>query len=268
MAVIGDNRDVANSVPVNDGDRLLADLLPQARGKSTLIGGTIESLDHVRDRFVVRAFGGRNIAIIFDNRTRVYRDGVTASLRDLQSGQRVYLDTALAGTDIFARSVRVLSQNSAGQSSGQVLSYDAASRELALRDVMAGEPAKFVLSPNASVLRDGKNASPTDLQAGSLVTLKFNPSPNGPALVKEVSILASPGANFVFSGRITHLDLHLGLLVLVDPRDQKSYDIHFDPNSAGIDERLREGAEVVATTSFDGARYTASNIVVNSPGSK
>src|SRR5882672_9033575 len=72
MAVIGDNRDVANSVPVNDGDRLLADLLPQARGKSTLIGGTIESLDHVRDRFVVRAFGGRNIAIIFDNRTRVY----------------------------------------------------------------------------------------------------------------------------------------------------------------------------------------------------
>src|SRR6266436_3717776 len=74
MAFIGDNRDVANSVPVNDGDRLLADLL----------------------------------------------------------------------------------QHFAGQSSGQVLSYDAASRVLALRDGMAGEQAKFVLSPNASVLRVGK----------------------------------------------------------------------------------------------------------------
>jgi hypothetical protein len=269
MAVIGPNKDTAvATAPPLDSDRIWLDLLPQARGQSTLVGGTIRSLDHVRDKFTVRVFGGRDIAILFDDRTHVYRDGLAATPRDLQSGQRVYVDTAMAGSDIFARNVRILTQSANGQSSGQLQSYDAGSGELVLRDVLASEPAKFRLAPNAIVLRDGHAASTADLHSGSLVSLKFGPAATGPALIQEISILAEPGGTFVFVGRVSYLDLHTGLLVLIDPRDSKSYDIHFDPAMSGIQERLHEGGNVTVTTNFDGTHYKASSIEVNAPPAK
>jgi hypothetical protein len=264
MAVIGPNRDV--SVPTKsppDSDRMWLDLLPQPRGQTTLVGGTIRLLDQVRDQVTVRVFGGRDMVVLFDDRTHFFRDGLAASPSDLQIGARVYLDTAMAGSGIFARSVRILTQSANGQSNGQLQSYDAASGDLVLRDVLASEPANFRLAPGATVLRDGKPASPSELRPGSLVSLKFSPSVKGPGMVREISILAGPGGTFVFAGRVSHLDLHIGLLVLVDPRDSKSYDIHFDPAMNGVEDRLYEGGDVTVTTTFDGANYTASSIVVN-----
>ena len=269
MAVIGPNRDV--SVPTTsplDSDRMWLELLPQPHGQTTLVGGTIRLLDHVRDQVTVRVFGGRDMVVLFDDRTHFYRDGVAASPGDLQIGERVYLDTAMAGSGIFARSIRILTQSANGQSNGQVQSYDAASGDLVLRDVLAPEPANFRLAPDATVLRDGKPASPSELRPGSLVSLKFSPWAKGPGLVREISILAGPGGTFVFAGRVSHLDLHIGLLVLVDPRDSKSYDIHFDPALTGVEDRLHEGGDVIVTTTFDGANYTASSIVVNAAPAK
>ena len=269
MAVIGPNRDI--SVPTTsplDSDRMWLELLPQPHGQTTLVGGTIRLLDHVRDQVTVRVFGGRDMVVLFDDRTHFYRDGVAASPGDLQIGERVYLDTAMAGSGIFARSIRILTQSANGQSNGQVQSYDAASGDLVLRDVLAPEPANFRLAPDATVLRDGKPASPSELRPGSLVSLKFSPSAKGPGLVREISILAGPGGTFVFAGRVSHLDLHIGLLVLVDPRDSKSYDIHFDPALTGVEDRLHEGGDVIVTTTFDGANYTASSIVVNAAPAK
>src|SRR5579862_6484560 len=159
MPVIGENKSASAPPAAGDSDRILASLMAQPRGKSTLIGGTIQQLDSVRDRLVIRAFGGRDFAILFDDRTLVTRDGAAASSRDFRSGQRVYADTALAGKDIFARSVRILTRSVEGESNGQVLSYDPGSRELALRDVLARDPAKFQLAQDAAVLRDGKPAS-------------------------------------------------------------------------------------------------------------
>jgi hypothetical protein len=265
MAVIGPNPDVAASNPTPDSDRLWLDLLPQARGKTTLVGGTVRNLDYVRDKVTVRVFGGRDVVVLFDDRTHFYRDGVAASARELQTGARVYVDTAMAGSDIFARNVRILTQSANGESNGQIESYDPKSGELVVRDMLAAEPARFHLDPNASILRNGHPAPNSDLHPGSLVSLKFGPSEKGPGLVREISILAEPGGQFVFAGRVTHLDVHSGLLVVVDPRDSKSYDIHFDPAMGGIEERLREGVDVTVTTSFDGANYTANSIVVN-PG--
>jgi hypothetical protein len=265
MAVIGPNQDAANattSSPV-DSDRMWLDLLPQARGQTTLVGGTIRKLDHVRDSVTVHVFGGRDLIILFDDRTHFYRDGLAASASDFRIGDRVYVDTALAGSDIFARSVRVLTQNANGQSDGQVQSYDVASRELILRDNLASEPATFELAPNATVLRDGQPASATELRPGCLVSLKFNPSATGPGVIREISILARPGATFVFAGRVSHLDLHTGLIVLVDPRDSKSYDIHFNPVKTGVEDQLREGGDITVTTTFDGTHYTANSIVIN-----
>ena len=269
MAVIGPNRDV--SVPTKspqDIDRMWLELLPQPRGQTTLVGGTVRLLDPVRDQVTVRVFGGRDMVVLFDDRTHFFRDGVAAGAGDLQIGARVYLDTAMAGSGIFARSVRILTQSANGQSNGQLQSYDAASGELVLRDVLAPEPANFRLAPGATVLRDGKPASPSELRPGSLVSLKFSPSVKGPGMVREISILAGPGGTFVFAGRVSHLDLHIGLLVLVDPRDSKSYDIHFDPAMNGIEDRLHEGGDVTVTTTFDGANYTASSIVINAVPAK
>jgi Domain of unknown function (DUF5666) len=263
MAVIGLNTDAVSSTPAADSDRLWLDLLPQARGKTTLLGGTIRNLDYVRDKVTIRVFGGKDVAVLFDDRTHFYRDGVAASARELQTGSRVYVDTAMAGSDIFARSVRILSESANGESNGQIESYDPNSGELVVRDTLATEPARFRLDPNASILRDGHPAAKSDLHTGSLVSLKFGPSANGPGLVREVSILAEPGGQFVFSGRVSHLDVHTGLLVVVDPRDSKSYDIHFDPAMAGVEERLQEGVDVTVSTSFDGANYVANSIVVN-----
>ena len=269
MAVIGANRDASVAAPSPlDSDRIWLDLLPQPRGQTTLVGGTVRSLDQVRDQVTIRIFGGRDVVVLFDDRTHFYRDGLAASARDLQNGQRVYVDTALAGSDIFARSVRILTQSASGQSSGQVQSYDPGSGELVLRDVLAAEPTRFRLAPNAIVLRDGHSATGAELLPGSLVSLKFGPSVSGPGVVREVSILAEPGGSFVFTGRVSHLDLHIGLLVLVDPRDSKSYDIRFDPKLTGLEDRLHEGGDVTVTTSFDGARYTAKSIVVNPTASK
>ncbi len=239
------------------------DLLPQPRGQTTLVGGTVRLLDHVRDQVTVRVFGGRDMVVLFDDRTHFFRDGLAASPGDLQIGARVYLDTAMAGSGIFARSVRILTQSANGQSNGQLQSYDAASGDLVLRDMLAPEPANFRLAPDATVLRDGKPASPADLRPGSLVSLKFRPSVKGPGVVREVTILAGPGETFTFAGRISHLDLHLGLLVLVDPQNSKSYDIHFDPQMSGVEDRLHEGGDVTVTTTFDGTQYTANSIVVN-----
>jgi hypothetical protein len=45
--------------------------------------------------------------------------------------------------------------------------------------------------------------------------------------VSQLSVLASPGTAYVFSGQIEVLDLCPGLLV-VDPRTHETYDIHFE----------------------------------------
>lgn len=263
MNVIGVNPGVVGSDRPNDGDGIISKLLPEARGKTTLIGGTIKSLDRIRDRLIVRVFGGNDLVILFDGRTHVFRDGNPVPLSELRAGERVYADTTLAGRDTFARSVRMITRNPMGRSQGQVVSYDAVRRELAVRDLSAAGLARFSLSPNATILRgDRKTASPAELREGAIVSLNFTPSTNGQAVAQEVSVLAAPGEAFVFVGRISYLDLPTGLLVLLDSADNKSYKVHFDPATSGVDDRLREGAEVVVTTTFDGTRYTASNIAV------
>lgn len=266
MKVLASNPDPAAATRLGDSDRILSRLLPEARGKTTLVGGTIRIVDPVRDRLVVRAYGGDDIVILFDSRTRVYRDGAPASLTDLRAGQRIYADTAPAGKDTFARSLQVLTRNPLGQSQGQVENFDPARRELTVRDVSAPGPARFLLAPSAEILRgDRQAASPEELRQGALVSLSFTPSTTGPAVAHEISILAAPGQTFVFSGRVSHLDLSTGLLVLMDSADNKSYEVHFDSAKREAGDGLREGAEVVATTTFDGVRYSATSIVVGSP---
>ncbi|MGA9208116.1 MAG: hypothetical protein WB347_09975, partial [Terriglobales bacterium] len=88
------------------------------------------------------------------------------------------------------------------------------------------------------------------------------------AMVRQISILASPGTAFVFAGRLEYLDLRRGLLVVVDPRDNKSYEVNFDSTVRGLTRDIREGADVTVHADFDGSRYTAQSITLNTPSSR
>ena len=100
--------------------------LPAApQGKSTIIGGSIQKLDTVRDRFQLKAFGQRPMTVLFDERTKVYLDGKKIPLRDLRSDSVASIQTVLDGTNVFAIGIHMLSRAPEGEYQGQVLRYSA-----------------------------------------------------------------------------------------------------------------------------------------------
>jgi len=245
-----------------------AGIPPLPGGKVTLLGGTIQKVDHIRDRLTLQVFGGDRTAVLFDERTRVFRDGKSATLDDLKNGERAYVDTTLDGTQIFARNIRVVAQLPTGQSSGQIVDYRPGSGELIVRDTISPEPVKMRLAGNAVILQGDRIAGPAELKAGTLVTLAFTPGNGEAPIVRQISILALPGAEFIFSGRIEHLDLRRGLLVVVDPRDNKSYEVYFDPTARHLARDLKQGVDVTVQATFDGRRYQSREIAVNSVSAK
>ena len=235
---------------------------PLPAGKTTLLGGTIGKVDHIRDRLILDLFGGGQYAVLFDERTQVLRQAGRASVDDLKNGERVYVDTTLDGTDIFARTVRVSDVVPTGQSSGQVVRFEPEKGELILRDALSPEPVKMQVNSDTTIQRGEQRATGSDLRPGTLVTLDFMPGFGGTPKVGRISILASPGAMFVFSGHIQDMDLHRGLLLLVDPRDNQSYEVSVSPSVQRLLRDLRPGMDVTVQANFDGRRYEARNITI------
>lgn len=244
-------------------------LPPVPGGKGTVEGGLIRDVDPVRDQLTLNVFDGKPMKILFDERTRAYRDGVKTSLRDLRRGDRASVETVLDGTNIFALSIHILSQSLEGECQGQVLNYDAGNGELTVSAALSHEPIKLRVPAGTSVLRVGQAASssassgPSDLVKGTLISVKFDSGDNGQGIARQIAILATPGSAFVFSGNVVFLDLHSDLLVLVDPRDNSSYKISFHPADFPMSRNLHEGAHVTVTANFDGSRYVASAIKIN-----
>jgi hypothetical protein len=246
-----------------------ASSLPAApKGKSTVIGGAIRGVDRVRDQFTLDVFGGRSLKVLFDERTQIYRDGVKSAIHDLRAGDHVSVETVLDGTTVFARSIHMLSELPRSDCQGQVTDYNFADHELTVRDAQSHQVVKFRVPEGTAFVRQGQAASsavepgPGDLVTGTLISVKFQSDNKGHGVASEVSILATPGTAFVFVGNVASLDLHSGLLVVVDPRDDKRYDVFFDSARFPVSRELHEGADVMVTADFDGARYVASAITV------
>lgn len=252
----------------NPGLRSLSDLPAQPKGKTTLLGGRIRAVDLVRDRLVLDIYGGGKMTVLFDERTRVFQEGKQASVDELKTGDRAYVDTTLDGKDVFARNIRVLTDSPAGQGNGQIVEFDASKRQLILRDTLSPRPVKMQLSPEAVIRRGEQPATQSDLRPGTLVTLVFASGSERQPQIREISILASPGASFGFSGRVSHLDLHTGLLVLVDPRDNRSYEVYVDPDNRALTRNVEEGVDVSVDATFDGRHYEARTITLNPSSAK
>jgi hypothetical protein len=251
-----------------------SDLPPMPRGRSTVIGGAIRGVDRVRDQFTLNIFGGRRLKVLFDARTQVYRDGLKSDLRDLHPGDHVSVETVLEGTSVFARSIHLLSALPEGECEGQVLNYDPVSRELTVRDVLSREPVKLSVPAGTVFARQGQAASASmdvgssELLKGTLVSVKFHSNNDGQGVVSQIAILATPGTAFVFVGNVVFLDLHSGLLALVDPRDERRYEVFFDSARFPMSREIHEGADVTLTADFDGSRYVARAITINPPSDK
>jgi hypothetical protein len=244
---------------------LLPEIPPLPKGSPTVVGGTIDRLDRVRDQLVVRAFGSRQtFKIMFDERSQVFRDGKLISVRDLRPAERVSVETVTDGTGIFAKSIHVRSAASEAECRGQVLRFDAETGELMVRDGLSPRPVKLTVG-SATTITGGQavpKASIADLKEGTLITAAFTPDASGHRIVHHVEILATQGGSFTFAGSIAYLDLGAGVLVVTDPRDNKSYDISFEPARMPVSRQLREGADVTVTADFNGTHYVARDIAL------
>jgi hypothetical protein len=254
---------------VGDTPVVDATLPAPPHGKSTVIGGEIRQIDVVLDEITLKAYGEKAFKIFFDARTEVYRDGKRISVLDLRPADHASVQTVLDGTKIFALSMHILSKSPEGDFQGRVLSFNAATGELNMSGVLSKQPIKLHVTPSTAITRQGQSSfasasgGQSDLVSGALVSVKFESDKEGRGVVTQIGVLATPGATFVFSGNISAFDMHDGLLVIVDPRDDKSYSITFNPASFPVSQHFSVGQSLRVTANFDGTRYVANEITVN-----
>jgi len=241
----------------------LLDLPTLPKKKVSLIGGTVAKLDPIQNQMTVQTFGGKQkMRMGFDVRTRFFRDGEASNQRELKPGERVYVDTMLDGTKIFAKTIWIETQAPAGDARGQVMSYNPQDGTLTLRDELSAQPNKFHVEPNTVVRQEKENRSVAELKPGSLVELTYGAQGGEHRMVREINVLAQPGSSFSFFGKVTYVDLSRRLIAIANQPDSKTYDIYLEalPMSAVRD--VHQGSEVGISAVFDGSHYVARSIEV------
>lgn len=260
----------ATTPPRTDDSRIERpnDLLQLPKGRSTVIGGTISSVDPVTDAMVLKVFGGKRMKILFDERTQVYRNGAKSTLRDLHANDRASVETMLDGTTVFARSIHMLSEAPEGQSQGQVIGYDPGTGVLTVNESLSNEPIRLQVPAGTAITREGQTkstsgpAGPSDLVKGALITAEFRPDNNGQGIAQRIAILAKPGEVLSFTGTVSDLSLRANRFAVLDTNNNQSYSISFDPGSLPAARDLHEGSTVKVTAEFDGSHYQARSIDV------
>jgi hypothetical protein len=235
----------------------LLDLPELPKGRVTLIGGTVKSIDEIMNKMTVQPFGSKQkMRVAFDTRTDFFQDGKPISYKTIHEGERVYLDTMLNGSTVFAKKIWIQTNAESGISRGQVVEYNPRQQSLTVRDELSNQPIKMHLTP-ATVMKKGDgSASGTDLVPGTLVSLSFGPQQE----VRELTLLAKPGSTFVFAGRVSYVDMSRKLIAIDNRSDNKKYDVSVAAIAPSVLRQLREGAEVSVSTVFDGNRYDARSL--------
>lgn len=244
--------------------KALPQLPPPPKGRATVIGGRIANLDPVRDQFVLNIFGGQKMKILFDERTQVFLNGERVSVHTLKLDQRASVETTQDGNSIFALKIHTLSNAPSGDCQGQVQSYNAAAGQMVVRCTLTEKPVTITVPSGIAVSRTGQGggaASTADITQGALVAVTFQSDSAGHGIATKVDLLATPGSSFQFTGSVSFFDTQAGRLVVLDPRDNASYNIRFSPSNFPESSSLHVGSHVKVTATFDGSVYTATAIV-------
>lgn len=250
----------ANSATPSEPPDPLLDVPPMPKGMVSLVGGTVRNVDQIRDKLAVQVFGGKAMKIAFDERTHIYRDGVETTQLGIRKGDRVYVDTMLDGSRVFARNIRVETGTRAADSAGQVLSVNAGS--ITLRDQLSTQPVTFQVDQKTSIVHNAQPASFSEVKPGAIITVKFAPERANHGIARQISIIASPGMQFTFAGKVTHLDLSSGILSVDNLADGKTYDLSFSLASVDKRDALGVGSEVTVLATFEGWGYRADSVKV------
>jgi Domain of unknown function (DUF5666) len=247
---------------VTDGHDPILDPAPVPRTTTTLVGGIITGVDRMRNRLTLHVFGGNRWTVNFDERTHIFHNGRETTQMALKKGERVYVDTQLDNNkhDIFARNIRVGVAELPADADGQIIAIDTKHNELTLRDTLNSVPVRFAVDPETRISNGQTPAAFKDVKPGTLVHVRFAASSPNRGLAREVSIIAVPGSTFTFSGKITFLDLHRGLLAVQNSTDDKNYEIHFAPAAVSDRSNLGVGRDVLVRATFEGARYMAQSV--------
>jgi hypothetical protein len=238
---------------------------PLPKGKPTLIGGLAIHVDQVRNRLMVKPFGGgAKVKMFVDERSHIYRDGTETTVLGIHKGDRVYVDTMLDGSRVFAKNVRVVTQAQTAQMRGQVMEFNPGKGILTIRDQLSVKPVNFAVNPETKYRSsNGSTIVAGDLQPGSLATVQF--TANGHdynPVAREVSVLAKPGESYVFSGIVLSLDMSTSSLAVRNRSDQQTYELRFNSSALPDPRALKIGSDITAQAVFDGKEYKANNIEI------
>jgi len=248
--------------PSLENDPLL-EVPPLPKSKVTLVGGTVRSIDQIRNRMTLEPFGGGKMKFIFDERTKIFRDGVETTQLAIKKGSRVYVDSQLDGPKIFARSVRVVTQTNPADADGQLLGFDARKGQMLMRDRLSSQPIRFAVNQDTKVMKENEQpGTQDDLKPGSLVSVQFAPERANRGVAQKITVLAVPGAAFRFAGEITYLDVKSSTMAIENETDGKNYELAFDRATVEGRDDLAIGAKVNVVAIFQGDKYLARELTV------
>jgi hypothetical protein len=238
---------------------------PLPKGKPTLIGGTAIHVDHVRNRLTVQPFGGgAKIKLFVDERSHIYRNGAETTVLGIRKGDRIYVDTMLDGSKVFAKNIRVLTEPNLAEVRGQVIALHPDKGTISVQDQLSSRPVTFAIAGTTKYSSSKGVANSGDVQPGALIDVQFSASKQQGDVAQAIVVLAKPGDNYIFSGVVTGLDMHSNMLVLQNSADDQDYEVHFSSAALSDARALKVGSEVTARATFDGKQYKASNVRIES----
>ncbi len=239
---------------------------PLPKGKPTLVGGVATSVDQVRYRLTLAPFGGGpKMKLFLDERTHIFRNGTETTVLAIHKGDRVYADTMLDGSKVFAKNVRVVTEPGIAEVRGQVIASDPQRGTIRVQDQLSSRPVTFNVNGATKYSSFKGNATSADVRPGALVDVQFATGPAHHDMAQEILVLAKPGDDYIFSGTVTNLDMRSHTLALENRSDEETYELHFNPAAIEGTNQLKVGSEVTAHAIFDGKQYRANNLRIEKP---